>query len=437
MALAGVESIARLPELKKKLLWTFGLLAVYRIGIHVPLPGVDAGALKAFFDQAQNTLFGLFDMFSGGGLKNLSIFALGIMPYISASIIIQLLTVAWPALKRLSSEEGQSGRKKITQYTRYLTVGLTLVQGFAIAVGLESMTDPTQAPVVLQGGWAFRFTTMITLTAGTVLIMWLGEQITEKGLGNGISLIIYAGIVSGLFRGTMNTFRLLSTGELTIFILILLVVIMAATLAFIVFMERGQRRIPIQHAKRMVGRRMMGQQNTHLPLRVNTAGVIPPIFASSLLMFPATLGQFSDVPFLTRLASYVAPQTILYNVIFVVLIVFFCFFYTAIIFDPKDIAENLKKQGGFIPGIRPGAKTKEYIDKVLTRITLWGALYISVVCVLPMVLMVQFNAPFYFGGTGLLIVVGVAMDFMGQIESYLISRQYEGLMSKGRMKGRR
>ena len=364
MALAGVESIARLPELKKKLLWTFGLLAAYRIGIHVPLPGVDAGALKAFFDQAQNTLFGLFDMFSGGGLKNLSIFALGIMPYISASIIIQLLTVAWPALKRLSSEEGQAGRKKITQYTRYLTVGLTLVQGFAIAVGLESMTDPTQAPVVLQGGWAFRFTTMITLTAGTVLIMWLGEQITEKGLGNGISLIIYAGIVSGLFRGIVNTFRLLTTGELTIFILILLVLIMGATLAFIVFMERGQRRIPIQHAKRMVGRRMMGQQNTHLPLRVNTAGVIPPIFASSLLMFPATLGQFSDVPFLTKLASFVAPQTIMYNVIFVVLIVFFCFFYTAIIFDPKDIAENLKKQGGFIPGIRPGAKTKEYIDKV-------------------------------------------------------------------------
>ena len=437
MALAGVESIARLPELKKKLLWTFGLLAVYRIGIHVPLPGVDAGALKAFFDQAQNTLFGLFDMFSGGGLKNLSIFALGIMPYISASIIIQLLTVAWPALKRLSSEEGQAGRKKITQYTRYLTVGLTLVQGFAIAVGLESMTDPTQAPVVLQGGWAFRFTTMITLTAGTVLIMWLGEQITEKGLGNGISLIIYAGIVSGLFGGVTNTFRLLSTGELTIFILILLVVVMAATLGFIVFMERGQRRIPIQHAKRMVGRRMMGQQNTHLPLRVNTAGVIPPIFASSLLMFPATLGQFSDVPFLERMASFVAPQTILYNVLFVVLIVFFCFFYTAIIFDPKDIAENLKKQGGFIPGIRPGAKTKEYIDKVLTRITLWGALYISIVCVLPMLLMVQFHAPFYFGGTGLLIVVGVAMDFMGQIESYLISHQYEGLMSKGRIKGRR
>lgn len=437
MALTGVDNLARLPELKTKLLWTFALLAVYRLGIHVPVPGVDTGALQAFFAQAQNTLFGVFDMFSGGGLRNLSIFALGIMPYISASIIIQLLTVASPELKRLSSEEGAAGRKKITQYTRYGTVLITVVQGFAIAVGLESMASPTGAPVVVDAGWGFRLVTIITLTAGTVFIMWIGEQITEKGLGNGISLIIFAGIIAGLPSGVMQTFSLLSAGELTLFILLLIVAVMAAVLVFIVFMERGQRRIPIHYAKRMMGRKMMGGQTTHLPLRVNTAGVIPPIFASSILMFPGTIAQFSSVQILQDIAAYFTPTTVLYNVSFVVMIMFFCFFYTAIIFDPKDIAENLKKQGGFIPGIRPGAKTKEYIDKVLTRITLWGALYISAICVLPMLLIAQFNVPFYYGGTGLLIVVGVAMDFMGQIESHLISRQYEGLMSKGRVKGRR
>ncbi len=437
MALSGVENLAKLPELKKKLFWTFLLLAVYRIGIHVPVPGVDANALQEFFASAENTLFGLFDMFSGGGLRNLSIFALGIMPYISASIIIQLLTVASPELKRLQKEEGAAGRKKITQYTRYGTVLITIIQGMGIAVGLEGMASPTGAPVVLAGGWGFRLVTVITLTAGTIFIMWLGEQITEKGLGNGISLIIYAGIIVGLPSGFANTIRLMGTGEMSPFIVVLIVAVMIAVLAFIVFMERGQRRIPIQYAKRMMGRRMMGGQTTHLPLRVNTAGVIPPIFASSILMFPATISQFSNVESLQTIASYFAPSTVLYNVLFVTLIVFFCFFYTAIIFDPKDIAENLKKQGGFIPGIRPGGKTKEYIDRVLTRITLWGALYISLICILPMMLISQFNVPFYFGGTGLLIVVGVAMDFMGQIESYLISRQYEGLMNKGKVRGRR
>lgn len=437
MALSGVENLARLPELKKKLFWTFLLLAVYRIGIHVPVPGVDANALQEFFNSAQNTLFGLFDMFSGGGLRNLSIFALGIMPYISASIIIQLLTVASPELKRLQKEEGAAGRKKITQYTRYGTVLITLIQGMGIAVGVEGMASPSGAPVVLEAGWAFRLTTVITLTAGTIFIMWIGEQITEKGLGNGISLIIYAGIIAGLPRGVANTVRLMSTGEMTLFVVLLILAVMAAVLAFIVFMERGQRRIPIQYAKRMMGRKMMGGQTTHLPLRVNTAGVIPPIFASSILMFPATISQFSNVEALQTVAAYFAPSTVLYNVLFVTMIIFFCFFYTAIIFDPKDIAENLKKQGGFIPGIRPGAKTKEYIDRVLTRITLWGALYISLICILPMMLIQQFNVPFYFGGTGLLIVVGVAMDFMGQIESYLISRQYEGLIQKGKVRGRR
>jgi preprotein translocase subunit SecY len=436
VALTGVENLARLPELKKKLLWTFVLVAVYRIGVHVPVPGVDSAALADFFESAKNTLFGLFDMFSGGGLRNLSVFALGIMPYISASIIIQLLTVVSPELAKMQKEEGAAGRKKITQYTRYGTVLITLIQGFGIAVGLESMASPTGAPVVIMAGWAFRLMTIITLTAGTIFLMWLGEQLTERGVGNGISMIIYAGIVAGLPRAVLSTLDLIKAGELSLFVLLLLVALMLAVLVAIVFMERGQRRIPIQYAKRMVGRKMYGGQTTHLPLRVNTAGVIPPIFASSILLFPATLGEFSSVPWLKTVASFFSPQTMTYNVIFIALIVFFCYFYTAIIFDPADIAENIRKQGGFIPGIRPGAKTKEYIDKVLARITLWGSIYISVVCVLPMVLIQQFNVPFYFGGTSLLIVVGVAMDFMSQIESYLISRQYEGLMQKGRIKGR-
>jgi len=436
VALTGVENLARLPELKKKLLWTFLLVAVYRIGVHVPVPGVDSAALADFFESAKNTLFGLFDMFSGGGLRNLSIFALGIMPYISSSIIIQLLTVVSPELAKMQKEDGAAGRKKITQYTRYGTVLITIIQGFGIAVGLESMASPTGAPVVIMPGWGFRLMTIITLTAGTVFLMWLGEQMTERGIGNGISMIIYAGIVAGLPRAVLSTFDLIKAGELSLFVLVLIVALMLAVLAAIVFMERGQRRIPIQYAKRMVGRKMYGGQTTHLPLRVNTAGVIPPIFASSILLFPATLGEFSSVPWLKTVASFFSPQTITYNVIFVALIVFFCYFYTAIIFDPADIAENIRKQGGFIPGIRPGTKTKEYIDRVLARITLWGSLYISVVCVLPMVMIQQFNVPFYFGGTSLLIVVGVAMDFMSQIESYLISRQYEGLMQKGRIKGR-
>lgn len=438
MALSGVENLARLPELKKKLFWTFVLLAVYRMGIHIPVPGVDSGAMADFFANAENTLFGLFDMFSGGGLRNLSIFALGIMPYISASIIIQLLTVVSPELKRLSKEEGQAGRKKITQYTRYGTVLITIVQGFAIAIGLESMTSPTGAPVVLYTGFAFRVVTIITLTAGTVFLMWLGEQMTERGIGNGISLIIFAGIVAGLPGAVINTVRLMTAGEMTLFLLLFVLVIIVGVLAFIVFMERGQRRIPIHYAKRMMGRKMFGGQTTHLPLRVNTAGVIPPIFASSILLFPATIANFSSVDFLQRVSDFLNPGSLPYNLLFVAIIIFFCYFYTAIIFDPKGISENIQKQGGFIPGIRPGAKTREYIDRVLARITLWGAFYISAICVLPMIMINQLNVPFYFGGTSVLIVVGVAMDFMGQIESYLISRQYEGLMGKGgKLKGRR
>ncbi|ADU63240.1 preprotein translocase, SecY subunit [Pseudodesulfovibrio aespoeensis Aspo-2] len=428
--MSGVENLARVPELKKKLLWTFALLAVYRMGIHIPIPGVDSAALADFFANAQNTLFGIFDMFSGGGLSNMSIFALGIMPYISASIILQLLTVVSPELKRLQKEEGEAGRKKITQYTRYLTVLITVVQGFAIAAGLESASSPTGAPMVLIPGIGFKLMTILTLTAGTVFLMWLGEQMTEKGIGNGISMIIYAGIVAGLPAAAINTVQLMTLGEISLFILLFILVFMVATLGFIVFMERGQRRIPIHYAKRQMGRRMFGGQTTHLPLKINTAGVIPPIFASSILMFPATLAQFSSVQWLQDFSSFLSPDSIIYNLLFIGIIIFFCYFYTAIMFDPKGIAENIQKQGGFIPGIRPGARTREYIDKVLARITLWGAFYVSAVCVLPMLLISNFGVPFYFGGTSLLIVVGVAMDFMGRIESYLISRQYEGLLGK-------
>jgi preprotein translocase subunit SecY len=399
---------------------------------------VDSGALADFFASAQNTLFGLFDMFSGGGLKNLSIFALGIMPYISASIIIQLLTVVSPELKRMQKEEGEAGRKKMTQYTRYGTVLICLVQGFAISAGLEGMSSPSGAPVVLHAGMGFKLMTVLTLTAGTCFLMWLGEQMTEKGIGNGISLIIFGGIVAGLPSALINTTRLMTVGEISLFMLLIIMAVMVATLAFIVFMERGQRRIPIHYAKRQMGRRMVGGQTTHLPLRINTAGVIPPIFASSILMFPATIAQFSNVAWLKDLTGFLTPSSIIYNLVYIAIIIFFCYFYTAIVFDPKGIAENIQKQGGFIPGIRPGVKTREYIDRVLARITLWGALYVSAICVLPMIMIAKLNVPFYFGGTALLIVVGVGMDTMGQIESYLISRQYEGLMGKaGKVKGRR
>ena len=436
MALGGADNLARSPELRTKLLWTLGLLCAYRIGVHIPVPGVDGGALAHFFESVAGTLFGLFDMFSGGGLRNVSVFALGIMPYISASIILQLLQVVSPELKRMANEEGAAGRRKITQYTRYSTVLITIIQGFGIAVGLETMYSPGGLPVVLEPGWTFRIMTMLTLTAGTVLIMWLGEQITEKGIGNGISLIIFSGIVVGIPGALVKSFQLIKLGDMSLFIALALVILMVAVLVGVVFMERAQRRIPIQYAKRQVGRKMYGGQSTHLPLRVNTAGVIPPIFASSLLLFPATMANFDIADWLKTAASWFTPSSILYNVIFIALIFFFCFFYTAIIFDPKDVAENLKKAGGFIPGIRPGEKTQEYLDAVLSRLTLWGGVYISVISVLPMLLIAEFNVPFYFGGTSILILVGVAMDFMSQIESHLISRQYEGLMGKTRMKGR-
>lgn len=436
MASASVNPLGQ-SSLAKRLGWTFLLLCCYRIGVHVPIPGVDAAALAAYFKSLSGTLFDMFDMFSGGGLSNVSVFALGVMPYISASIIMQLLQVVSPDIKRMAKEEGQAGRRKITQYTRYLTVLITLVQGLFISIGLESMTSPDGTPIVLNAGWHFRMVTMATFTAGSMLVMWLGEQITERGIGNGISLIIFCGIVVGIPRGIMQSMDLIKSGSMSIFLAVIIVLLMAAVLTAIVFVERAQRRIPISYAKRQIGRKMFGGQNTHLPLRVNTAGVIPPIFASSLLLFPATVGQFSTNEYVRMVTDFFAPHGVLYNVLYVVLIFFFCYFYTAIIIDPKDMAENLKKNGGFVPGIRPGERTQEYIDTVLSRLTLSGAVYISAISLLPMLMIAKFNVPFYFGGTSLLILVGVAMDLMNQVESHMISTQYQGLMNKAARKGGR
>ncbi|MBW2574474.1 MAG: preprotein translocase subunit SecY [Deltaproteobacteria bacterium] len=429
---SGFGNIFKIPELKKRIYFTLVLLIVYRVGVHVPTPGIDGVALATFFAGKKGTLLGLFDMFSGGALERLSVFALGIMPYISASIIFQLLTVTIPHLERLS-KEGEQGRKKITQYTRYGTILLSIIQGFGISIGLESMSSPGGAPVVIHPGWAFRIMTVMTLTAGTAFIMWLGEQITERGIGNGISLIIYAGIVVRMPNAIGNTFRLLSTGEMGIFPVIILLVMMIIVVAFIIYMEQGQRRIPVQYAKRVVGRKMYGGQSTHLPLKVNTSGVIPPIFASSIIMFPATIASFIAIPWMQSLASAMRPGNIVYESLYVGFIFFFCYFYTAVTFNPADVADNMKKQGGYIPGIRPGKRTADHIDRVLTRITLGGAIYVSAVCVLPSVLVTKFNVPFYFGGTALLIVVGVAIDTIQQIESHMLTRHYEGFLKKKRV----
>jgi len=434
---SGFGNIFKIPELKKRIFYTLALLIVYRIGVYVPTPGIDRIALSAFFKQSAGTLLGLFDMFAGGALERLSVFALGIMPYISASIILQLLTVTIPHLERLS-KEGEQGRKKITQYTRYGTVLLSIIQGFGISIGLESMTSPGGALVVINPGWGFKLMTVMTLTAGTAFIMWLGEQITERGIGNGISLIIFAGIVCRMPNAIGNTFRMLSTGDMGIFPVLILTVMMILVVAFIIYMETGQRRIPVQYAKRVVGRKMYGGQSTHLPLKVNTSGVIPPIFASSIIMFPATLASFVTVPWMKQLADYVRPGNAVYELMYVAFIFFFCYFYTAVTFNPEDVADNMKKQGGYIPGIRPGKRTADYIDRVLTRITLGGAIYVSAVCVLPSILIAKFNVPFYFGGTALLIVVGVAIDTIAQIESHMLARHYEGFLKKGgsKKKGR-
>jgi preprotein translocase subunit SecY len=431
----GFQNITRVPELKRRILVTGLLLVVYRIGIHIPTPGIDNLALKAVFDSQAGTLFGLIDMFSGGALARFSIFTLGIMPYISSSIILQLLTVVIPQLEKLS-KEGELGRRKITQYTRYGTIVLSVIQGMGIAVGLESVTAGAGS-VVYHPGWAFRVMTVITLTSGTAFLMWLGEQITERGIGNGISLIIFAGIVARFPSGLVRTVTLVRTGEMNLFAALFLLVLMVAVVGIIIYFERAHRRIPVQYARRIVGRKVYGGQSTHLPLKVNTAGVIPPIFASSILLFPATIASFIKHPITRSISDALTPGRVGYELLFVAFIIFFCYFYTAVTFNPVDVADNMKKYGGFVPGIRPGKKTAEYIDKILTRITLGGAIYVSVICVLPSILIARFNVPFYFGGTGLLIVVGVAMDTVQQIESHLITRHYEGFLKKGQMKGRR
>jgi preprotein translocase subunit SecY len=434
--LSGFQNASRVPELRRRVLFTLAMIAVYRLGVHVPTPGIDRQAMAAFFDQQQNTLFGFLNLFSGGALEQFSVFSLGIMPYISASIILQLLTVVFPYLERLS-KEGEAGRRKITQYTRYGTVVLSIVQGTMIAIGLEGTQGPGGHSLVLNPGWGFRIMTVITLTSGTAFIMWLGEQITERGIGNGISLIIFAGIVARLPSAVTTTLQFMREGEMGPLVALVILALSVLVVGAIIFVERAQRRIPVQYAKRVVGRKMYGGMTSHLPLKVNTANVIPPIFASSILIFPATLAQFANHPWVQTASGALAPGTWLHDLIYVLLIIFFAFFYTAVVFNPSDVAENMKKAGGYIPGIRPGQKTAEYIERVLSRITLSGAIYLCIVSLLPTILVRQFNVPFYFGGTALLIVVGVALDTVAQMETHLITRNYEGFMKRGRLRGRR
>jgi preprotein translocase subunit SecY len=433
---SGLTNIFRIPELRKRLLFSLGMLAVYRLGIFVTTPGVDRIAMRRVVSQG--SLLGLLNFFSGGALEQLSIFALGIMPYVSASIILQLLTVVVPALEKLQ-KEGELGRRKITQYTRYGTVVLSAIQGYGISTYLETLRDSTGLSVVADPGWGFRLMTMVSLAAGTAFIMWMGEQITERGIGNGISLVIFAGIVARVPAAAYQTFMAYRApgSQVTELGLLILGIVMTVVIGVIVFVERGQRRIPIQYAKRVVGRKAYGGQSTHLPLKVNTSGVIPPIFASSLLLFPATLAGW--FPLLGAVQTALSPGTWIYNVIYVGLIVFFAYFYTAVTFNPVDVADNLKKNGGYIPGIRPGKNTATYIDHVLSRITFGGAMYLAAICVLPTIITNEFGVTFYFGGTSLLIVVGVALDTVQQIEGHLITRHYEGFTGpRGpRIRGRR
>jgi len=421
-----------LGELKSRLLFVLIAIVVYRIGAHIPVPGINPDRLAALFDQNQGTILSMFNMFSGGALERMSILALGIMPYISASIIMQLMTVVSPTLAQLK-KEGEAGRRKINQYTRYGTVILATVQSFGMAVGLANQGVAFTADV------NFYFVAVVTLVSGAVFLMWLGEQVTERGIGNGISILIFAGIVAGLPSAIGQSFESARQGDLNILALLAIAVLAVATVGFVVFMERGQRRITINYAKRQQGRRMYAAQTSHLPLKVNMAGVIPPIFASSILLFPASLGQWfgqtEGMELLQDIALALGPGQPLYILLFSVCIIFFCYFYTAIVFNPKDVADNLKKSGAFIPGIRPGEQSAKYIDNVLGRLTLFGALYITAVSLMPQFLVVAWNVPFYFGGTSLLIVVVVVMDFMAQVQSHLMSHQYESLMKKSNLKG--
>ena len=431
-------AFSKATELKKRLWFTLGALIVYRIGTYIPIPGIDPAALAEIFEQQRGGILGMFDVFSGGALGRMTIFALNIMPYISASIIIQLLTTVSPHLEQLK-KEGEQGRKKINQYTRYGTVVLTALQAYGIAAGLEGMTASSGGGVVLAAGMFFKASTVITLVGGTIFLMWLGEQITARGVGNGISLIIFAGIVAQLPSAIASTLELGRTGALNTLFILFLIILVIATITFIVFIERAQRRIVVQYPKRQVGQKMFGGENTHMPLKLNTAGVIPPIFASSLLLLPVTVASFSaqgGPEWLTTVTSLLGRGQPLYLALYIGGIVFFCFFYTAIVFNPADTADNLKKYGGFIPGTRPGKRTAEYLDYVLTRLTVVGACYLALVCLLPELLMSQYAVPFYFGGTSLLIVVSVTMDTVSQIQSHLLAHQYEGLIKKSKLRGR-
>jgi len=429
---AVFQNITKIPELRSRILFTLGVLAVYRLAAHIPTPGINGGALSKFLLERGGAIMGFLDIFSGGALSRVTIVALGIMPYISASIILQLMTVVIPTLGQLA-KEGEAGRRLITQYTRYLTIGIATIQSTGIAFGLEGMN---QGRFVMEPGWPFRIMTIITLVGGTAFLMWLGEQITERGIGNGISLIIFSGIVAGMPRGIVNTYTLFETGQLNILMIIALLFMMMGVVGAIVFLESGRRKLAVQYARRVVGNRVYGGQSTHIPLKVNTAGVIPPIFASSLIAFPATIAGFFAVPWVQSIATSLSPGQLLYTIVYVSLIIFFAFFYTAVILNPADIAENMKKSGGFIPGIRPGQRTTDYIYYVLTRITFAGGLYLAIVCVIPELLIYQMKLPFYFGGTSLLIVVGVGLDTAQQIETHMIQRNYEGFLKRGKVRGR-
>ena len=428
---ATIQNIFRIEELRERIIFTLFMLFVFRIGAHIPTPGIDGSALTAFFEAQQGSILRFFDMFTGGALARLTVFALGVMPYISASIIMQLLTVVFPYLERLS-KEGDAGRRKITAYTRYGTIVLSLVQSFAISVGLESMAAPDGSPVVIStmSPWGFRALTVITLTAGTAFLMWVGEQINERGIGNGISLLIFAGIVVDIPGAVINSIRLVQTDQLAPLVLGIVGVLMVVVIFAVIFMETAYRKIPVQYAKRMQGNRMYGGQTSHLPLKINSSGVIPPIFASSILAFPATITGFIAVPWVQAVSAQLLPGRLLYSLLFIIMIFFFCFFYTAIQFNPVKIAEEMKRHGGYIPGIRPGKKTAEYVNLVLTRLTFGGAVYLSAVCILPSILFVLFNVPFSFGGTALLIVVGVGLDLVNQIEAHLLNQNYDGFMKK-------
>jgi len=437
--LTNIQNIFKIPELRTRILFTLGMLAIYRIGAHIPTPGINGEELSKFLHDQGGALLGFLDIFSGGSLSRLTIFALGIMPYISASIILQLLTVVIPSLSKLA-KEGEAGRKLIIRYTRLSTIGIGLVQGMFIAIGLEGLQN---GAFVQSPGWSFRVMTMITVTAGTAFLMWLGEQVTERGIGNGISLIIFAGIVARLPNALVNTYRLYETGQLgqqiglpNLLTLSLLAVMVFGVIAAIVFLESARRKVPVQYAKRVVGRRVYGGQSMHIPLKINTAGVIPPIFASSLIATPATIAGFIQVPWVQSIGAHLAPGSVIYTILYVSMIIFFCFFYTAVVLNPVDMADNLKKYGGFIPGIRPGQKTTDYLYRLLTRITFVGALYLAAVCVIPEILIYKVGLPFYFGGTSLLIVVGVGLDTAQQIETHMLSRNYEGFLKKAKLRGR-